>query len=116
MKTIYVSGHKWGNCGSFYHVCTHCYFEILKFWHFEIWKFEGICHLQVLCKQFEDSFLLGFFLYDINSNFMQTLLWYPIQQMPQLLIDDIALKVSCFEIVMNFVTLYDYKISSFIGK
>jgi len=88
---------------------------ILKFWNFDILKFESL-NVFVICKQFEDSFLLGFFLYDINSKFMQTLLWYPIQQMPQLLIDDIALKVSCFEIVMNFVTLYDYKISSFIGK
>ncbi len=31
-----------------FNLCTHCYFEILKFEHFEIFKFEGICHLQVL--------------------------------------------------------------------
>jgi hypothetical protein len=66
--------------------------------------------------QFEDPFLLGFFLYDVNSRFTQSLLWYSIQQMPQLLPDDIALKASCSKIVMTFVTLYDWKISSFIGK
>jgi hypothetical protein len=66
--------------------------------------------------QFEDSFLLSSFIYDVNSKFTQSLLWYSIQQMPQLLIDAITLKVSCSKIVMTFVTLYDYKISSFIGK
>jgi hypothetical protein len=93
----------------------------LKFKNFDILKFESlkvfvICGYCANMDQFEDSFLLGFFLYDVNSKFTQSLLWYSIQQMPQLLINDIALKVSCSKIVMTFVTLYDYKISSFIGK